>query len=426
MMATQEADDEDRLLLEQLQPLKDLAKNFNIDVASFLASYLQEEGFSQEAFTQNGSELNFAKAALVLQNSSFVYSRKIDYLCSLVYRVWNELGVDQAQHRSSSAPNDIDQFWQIEKQDFLTLDDVLPSVAEGKVDRASSLEEGRRSSVGTATRHSTTMRPEDQWLLQADPTSHTPGGMALMGACVGASNAMIVPGSDITLDPQLMEQTGPLIVPVSDYDDGVDDDGPGFAMHDDDDDDMPMPSDDGPLIEEEAVHDQRARVTFSLPVTTNKAVEDPWAPLDPYEADDTKPKPLRRGNTLRPPRMNASVEKPTMGPWKDYSDVPLQGSFFGVEFKEGIDRIKKHRAAKRRQERATRAVEAYAPEVDDDDDDGYMPFDDGDDQDDWGNTGGGLPSLDDIVQSADAGTWTHALTVLGSLEENASHSLDVR
>ena len=80
---------------------------------------------------------NFAEAALLLQNSSHVYSRKVEYLYSLVYSALDDLASS-----STNAPNkqkskrhvddDIQDFESFDPQlQFLLLDDVLPTDESG-------------------------------------------------------------------------------------------------------------------------------------------------------------------------------------------------------------------------------------------------------------------------------------------------------
>lgn len=78
--------------------------------------------------------LNFAEAALVLQSSTNVYSRKVDYLTSLVYKAYEEIcsGLNtvgrQVKTRNKSGQSAaIEEFLNFDPNDeFLLLDDVLP------------------------------------------------------------------------------------------------------------------------------------------------------------------------------------------------------------------------------------------------------------------------------------------------------------
>ena len=81
-----------------LEPIKNLAENWSVDIAVELEEYLEEleqisfeipsvssssqqEGEGGEAAT---GSFSFAKAALVIQGSTYVYSKKVEYLYALV------------------------------------------------------------------------------------------------------------------------------------------------------------------------------------------------------------------------------------------------------------------------------------------------------------------------------------------------------
>ncbi len=67
-----------------LQPIRDLARNWDIDIAQELESYLEE--LAQIAVSVDGGQthLNFAEAALLIQGSTAVYGKKVEYLYQLV------------------------------------------------------------------------------------------------------------------------------------------------------------------------------------------------------------------------------------------------------------------------------------------------------------------------------------------------------
>ena len=69
-----------------LQPIKDLATNWGVDIASELEHYLGELSEIEISFDGGNTSLNFAQAALVIQGSAQIYSRKVEYLYSLIYQ----------------------------------------------------------------------------------------------------------------------------------------------------------------------------------------------------------------------------------------------------------------------------------------------------------------------------------------------------
>ena len=71
-------------IIDFLQPIKDLAINWDIDIASSLEEYLEELESIQSANLNKKDSLNFAEAAILIQGSTAVYSRKVEYLHTLV------------------------------------------------------------------------------------------------------------------------------------------------------------------------------------------------------------------------------------------------------------------------------------------------------------------------------------------------------
>lgn len=92
-----------------LNPIRDLARNWDVDIAQCLEEYLDELGAElgghdddaaaagPRGINNNGSittssagaqqpHLNFAEAALLIQGSAAVYSKKVEYVYALVYQ----------------------------------------------------------------------------------------------------------------------------------------------------------------------------------------------------------------------------------------------------------------------------------------------------------------------------------------------------
>lgn len=91
---------------------------------------------------KHAESLNFSQAALVLQNSSNVYSRKVEYLYKLVVQVHDELIQSSSSgnatsangsSRKSSKDAQIEEFNSFDPHsEFLLLDDCLPVAENGK------------------------------------------------------------------------------------------------------------------------------------------------------------------------------------------------------------------------------------------------------------------------------------------------------
>jgi len=160
--------------LSNLKPLRDLAQNWDIDIASCLEDYLHElvslghppdprfpnghpaGGNGTGTGTGNGtgsSDTNFAQAALLLQNSSSVYSRKVEYLHSLVYQALNDLiastrnggknGSRQGASKRGGTDAILEELTDFDADmEFLLLDDVLPTDDSPDGDRINLRDDG--------------------------------------------------------------------------------------------------------------------------------------------------------------------------------------------------------------------------------------------------------------------------------------------
>eukprot|EP01042_Synura_sphagnicola_P028967 gene28967-37365_t len=82
-MTSQLSQDHGARFATLVQPIKDLAANWDIDIAESLGDYLEE--LDQLRITMDGgqTQLNFAEAALLIQGSTAVYSKKVEYLHQL-------------------------------------------------------------------------------------------------------------------------------------------------------------------------------------------------------------------------------------------------------------------------------------------------------------------------------------------------------
>ncbi|TRY90586.1 hypothetical protein DNTS_034635 [Danionella cerebrum] len=69
-----------------LQPLRDLTKNWDIDLASQLGEYLEELDQMTISFGDGNIVMNFAEAALLVQGTACIYGRKVELLHNLVFQ----------------------------------------------------------------------------------------------------------------------------------------------------------------------------------------------------------------------------------------------------------------------------------------------------------------------------------------------------
>ncbi|XP_014592448.2 condensin-2 complex subunit H2 isoform X2 [Equus przewalskii] len=129
-----------------LQPIRDLTKNWEVDVAAQLGEYLEELDQICISFDEGKTTMNFIEAALLIQGSACVYSKKVEYLYSLVYQALDFIsGKKRAKQLSSvredGASGDASSRAPQEVEDeFLSLDDLPDSRANVDLrnDQASS------------------------------------------------------------------------------------------------------------------------------------------------------------------------------------------------------------------------------------------------------------------------------------------------
>ena len=107
--------------IEMLQPLRDLALNWDVDIASCLEEYLndillhntttsqtQSEHDSAATLTASsvgegvGIDTNFTSAALLLQNAGSVYGRKVEFLYREVYKALDTILTSTSSNISNS------------------------------------------------------------------------------------------------------------------------------------------------------------------------------------------------------------------------------------------------------------------------------------------------------------------------------------
>lgn len=114
-----------------IQPIKDIAANWDIDIAESLTEYLDELDNLRISIDGGKSNLNFAEAALLIQGSTAVYSKKVEYLHQLVLQslefITNKKSSSTTQGGSKTAKSvdDDDALLFDGDASFLLLDHVI-------------------------------------------------------------------------------------------------------------------------------------------------------------------------------------------------------------------------------------------------------------------------------------------------------------
>ncbi|XP_016091693.1 condensin-2 complex subunit H2-like [Sinocyclocheilus grahami] len=89
-----------------LQPLRDLTKNWDIDLASQLGEYLGELDQMTISFDGGKTMMNFAEAALLIQGSTCIYGRKVELLHTLVFQTLDYISNKNKKRNKQGSSSD--------------------------------------------------------------------------------------------------------------------------------------------------------------------------------------------------------------------------------------------------------------------------------------------------------------------------------
>ncbi|XP_032543985.1 condensin-2 complex subunit H2 isoform X1 [Chiroxiphia lanceolata] len=113
--------------LHLLQPIRDLTKNWEVDVAAQLGEYLEELDQICISFDNGRTTMNFTEAALLIQGSACIYSRKVEYLYMLVCQALDCISNKKREKLPTSLRpdgRDDDATFTDMQEQFLSLDDI--------------------------------------------------------------------------------------------------------------------------------------------------------------------------------------------------------------------------------------------------------------------------------------------------------------
>ncbi|XP_043093848.1 condensin-2 complex subunit H2 [Puntigrus tetrazona] len=92
-----------------LQPLRDLTKNWDVDLASQLGEYLEELDQMTISFDGGKTMMNFAEAALLIQGSTCIYGRKVELLHTLVFQTLDYISNKNKKRDKQGSSSDANQ-----------------------------------------------------------------------------------------------------------------------------------------------------------------------------------------------------------------------------------------------------------------------------------------------------------------------------
>lgn len=333
-----------------LNPIRDITSSWGIDVAKELTEYAESLGInigdgnldnniqSSDTFVP----VDFAKAALLVQGSTSIYSRKVEHLYSLVYKAVSSLNHIHGKSNETNEDSgtnlkdaDADALLQLDEIDFLVLDNDGDEVPQVDPKTISLSDENKRHS--SAYRDETRLLPVPPMLAHKSAAlSDQVGGIQykMLSAEMHSSGALIMRGC-----PPVKEDLDKL---PSEGNENIDND---ITQPFDDqevdmcnvgEDDYASPSpynnlgelykENRPAQEDEELSKVGSQVIketaalygvkFSGQVEKkDKREKDYFRMLEPHEAVAGLDKPLRIGKSFRRPRQNSSNCESTVNPW---------------------------------------------------------------------------------------------------------------
>ncbi|BDA41730.1 Condensin-2 complex subunit H2 [Coccomyxa sp. Obi] len=301
-----------------LQPIRDLAANWDINIANELEEYLGV--LEQITFSfDGGPSLNFAEAALLIQGSACVYSKKVEHLHSLVYQALNFIG-EKRKQSGGGGQKQVDDVVEFEDEEaFLNLDDILqegtgidledgnaaprelpikaPTVVLALEDSGHGESDGGAGSYRIAT---CSVHKSGALLLEAHDGDLMDEQMRLCDA-VGPTHLRHLLGEDLQSHAE-EETAGPSGAEGEPIEQDIYDGGDGFAGDDDDDggamqplepaESMPAHGAEPPWLE--GADEGHVRQARSRLQPAHRELFDPYAPLDHHDAGSMPQKPFKK------------------------------------------------------------------------------------------------------------------------------------
>jgi len=132
-----------------LQPIRDLSKIWNIEIADELEKYIAE--VASLSFHGDGSrKLNFAEAALLIQGSTAIYSRKVEQLYALVYQALGQICAEKEKSTDGQARRKVPNgLWALvpETDELLTIGHLIKEGRNVTVDEGTLQRQEQRQAL---------------------------------------------------------------------------------------------------------------------------------------------------------------------------------------------------------------------------------------------------------------------------------------
>jgi len=332
-----------------LQPIRDLTKNWDVDVAAQLEEYLAEIERIKISFDGGKTTMNFAEAALVIQGSACVYSKKVEYLYTLVYQTLDLIASKKRLQQASSVDDqgkDKDASFTDDAAEFLLLDDIKEAK---NIDLKEDEDDPQREASNIVPRTPLALVPlgekdkEDVLLSRTGEVLGSRNDFKMNTCAIHASGTLLLDLTHLSLlDGSFKRLMTSTPTAMQDPQPGTDDQRSNQVVTDavanaddlnlpemDDNFDVPELMDDDNAVddcndnddnddgnnvaeEEEQFNEERralrARDTQQTKQVQQLAFKDPWKMLDPHDPCSGKDIPFKKGKPFKKP-LSATSQK---------------------------------------------------------------------------------------------------------------------
>ncbi|KAK3796287.1 hypothetical protein RRG08_041601 [Elysia crispata] len=295
-----------------IQPIRDLAKNWDVNIADFLEEYLEDLEKIEITFSDGVTTMNFSEAALLIQGSAGVYAKKVEYLYSLVCHVLDL--VTQRSLKASENGQEGEEYAVVNDDDndqFLPLDDIQDGNGIYYVEKDASSDKSIRVVQEMPTRLIPLEESE-----KGDNILYNKKGEMMGNHCdfninighISTNGNILLELGDIALltlsaslansqnlDTCIEEDLKNTEVFPQDAGENIDEVEDGNVCGDD--------KESSPTNAPSVVQNTRSqrKVTFAGSTTRQKQAADPWTHLDPHEPSKTADKPFMKKKPFRIP-----------------------------------------------------------------------------------------------------------------------------
>ncbi|GMH93703.1 hypothetical protein TrST_g6089 [Triparma strigata] len=400
-----------------LKPIRDLSRNWDIDIASCLEDYLDDLSTIKITLDGGSSSLNFAEAALLIQGTSAVYAKKVEYLYTLVFKVL-EVITDKKKNGEEKKDGEEDDEVKFDVElNFLLLDDVIETgdkinLMEEDVDAIGDWEHNnvefgragnnkRRMSTNSNRRlsHASAISKGSAALNASLVADIGSSGLRLMSSDVNASGALLLPGSNAFNDDDVGSDNGFDVDGEDDMSGGFDLDGDGFGMNDDVNKSSYSDPNTTGVSDSLALAIPHANDSYVSSNTSKLSAADPWRLVDPHRNPDGRNRPLKKGKTFTIPvgimedgsldnsqvnetSLNASTSINKSSFVVKDENLKLKGLAYGQEFAYVAKEIKKRKATKKRRSKKAnnwygKKKKKYVEDLEEEEEEEQQDYDDG-------------------------------------------------